>query len=270
MPDFSPEFRAWFRDSKVVDADGNPLVVYHGTKADFRVFRQSEDPERMNIGFHFGSTREQAGYRLEGGGSVLEGGGRVLEFYLRLENPLVLPDLGGWEASPVYSAFEEHYGKGASRSKTLQKIIRLEYEDRDEEALDLARSSIQKAGYDGIVYENAIEGAGPSYIVFEPSQIKSATGNDGTWDADDPDIRSNPPEAVVEVGGQQHVLKPMAAFYGWPGKVWTRMVTQDPYTWQAGALVLFYGELREAYVSSDISASDARRQVIRRVLGDLR
>ena len=84
-----------------------------------------------------------------------------------------------------------------------------------------------------------------------------------------PDIRSNP-EAVVEVDGQQHALKPMAAFYGWPGKVWTRMVTQDPYTWQAGALVLFYGELREAYVSSDISASDARRQVIRRMLGDLK
>jgi hypothetical protein len=84
-----------------------------------------------------------------------------------------------------------------------------------------------------------------------------------------PDIRSNP-EVVAEVDGQRHVLKPMAAFYGWPGKVWTRMVTQDPYSWQAGALVLFYDELREAYVLSDISASDARRQVIRRMLGDLK
>ena len=27
----SPEFRHWFKNSKVVDSQGNPLVVYHGT-----------------------------------------------------------------------------------------------------------------------------------------------------------------------------------------------------------------------------------------------
>ncbi|MHB1097942.1 MAG: PLxRFG domain-containing protein [Burkholderiales bacterium] len=30
----SPEFKMWFGDSKVVDADGKPLVVYHGTNAE--------------------------------------------------------------------------------------------------------------------------------------------------------------------------------------------------------------------------------------------
>ena len=36
----SEEFKRWFGDSKVVDKDGKPLVVYHGTDAeDFDVFR---------------------------------------------------------------------------------------------------------------------------------------------------------------------------------------------------------------------------------------
>src|SRR5690606_5138263 len=34
----TPEFKRWFGDSKVVDANGKPLVVYHGTKADFSTF----------------------------------------------------------------------------------------------------------------------------------------------------------------------------------------------------------------------------------------
>ena len=36
----SPAFKAWFRASKVVDADGNPLPVYHGTGRPDRVGTQ--------------------------------------------------------------------------------------------------------------------------------------------------------------------------------------------------------------------------------------
>lgn len=36
----TPEFKAWFGDSKVVDADGKPLVVFHGTQGgDFNIFK---------------------------------------------------------------------------------------------------------------------------------------------------------------------------------------------------------------------------------------
>jgi len=34
----NPAFKAWFRDSKVVDKNGNPLVVYHGSEKVFDVF----------------------------------------------------------------------------------------------------------------------------------------------------------------------------------------------------------------------------------------
>ncbi|MEI6731153.1 MAG: hypothetical protein WCK90_00580, partial [archaeon] len=43
----SPAFKAWFAGSKIVDPDGNPLVVYHGTGADdFSVF-QSHQPQTV-------------------------------------------------------------------------------------------------------------------------------------------------------------------------------------------------------------------------------
>ena len=32
------QFKRWFGDSKVVDRDGEPLVVYHATDAEFTVF----------------------------------------------------------------------------------------------------------------------------------------------------------------------------------------------------------------------------------------
>jgi replication initiation and membrane attachment protein DnaB len=32
-------FKRWFGDSKVVDAQGKPLVVYHGTERDFDAFK---------------------------------------------------------------------------------------------------------------------------------------------------------------------------------------------------------------------------------------
>ena len=39
----TPEFKKWFGASKVVDAEGKPLVVYHGTARDFKKF----DPLRV-------------------------------------------------------------------------------------------------------------------------------------------------------------------------------------------------------------------------------
>ena len=32
------DFKDWFGDSKVVDKEGKPLVVYHGTKKKFDIF----------------------------------------------------------------------------------------------------------------------------------------------------------------------------------------------------------------------------------------
>ena len=38
----TPEFKKWFGDSKVVDAEGNPQVMYHGTAQDIGTFRKKQ------------------------------------------------------------------------------------------------------------------------------------------------------------------------------------------------------------------------------------
>lgn len=54
-------FKKWFGDSKVVDEDGEPLVVYHGTDADFVEF--STERQRggdLGDGFYFTDSYETA------------------------------------------------------------------------------------------------------------------------------------------------------------------------------------------------------------------
>ena len=62
----------------MVDEGGQPLVVYHGTDAEFDTF----DPSRaqrglLGPGFYFTTSREMAE----------QFGDRVVEAYLRIDNP---------------------------------------------------------------------------------------------------------------------------------------------------------------------------------------
>src|SRR5690606_2184335 len=90
----SPEFRRWFGNSKVVDEHGRPLVVYHGTTAEFDAFeRRSAD-----LGFHAGSPEAaNAIFESKSDGirprpAPLEGR-RIMPLYMRIENPLRVRDL---------------------------------------------------------------------------------------------------------------------------------------------------------------------------------
>jgi ADP-Ribosyltransferase in polyvalent proteins len=91
-------FRKWFKRSKVVDKDGKPLIVYHGTKAriDFSVFRTDE----REMGAHFGN-KAQAGDFVDPSIVVLGDSAtsryqvpRVYPVYLSIQNPLRLKDEG--------------------------------------------------------------------------------------------------------------------------------------------------------------------------------
>lgn len=169
----TPEFKKWFGDSKVVDEEGKPKVVYHGTTEDFNAFNTNRE-----LGAHFG-TKEQAENRLpdEGEGSS---NSSIFPAYLTIKNPLRLTDKGFF--SPVNIVPQLHalgilpeYAHGTQF-----------FGDNGQRALQRA---IEKAGYDGIVYSNSHEGTGDSYIAFHPEQIKSAIGNTGAFDPKNPDIR---------------------------------------------------------------------------------
>lgn len=176
----TPAFKRWFGNSQVLDKKGNPRVVYHKSQAKFTVF----DKRRIgHFGFHFG-TIEQA-RQVDTHGAR----GHLVRAYLRIENPLRLPDLGSWDTDAIVDELAK------LRLITPEQDAQLDRAFDPEERL---REIIRSHGYDGIVYENLGERKlidkkrnllADSYIAFEPTQIKSATENQGTFDPTNPDIR---------------------------------------------------------------------------------
>jgi len=166
----TPAFKRWFGDSKVVDADGKPLVVYHGTPAgrDFSEFRQ--DKKRVSTtepGFFFAPdptvASRYAGWD-ENFPSVEQG--NVMPVYLNIRNPLVVDFKGG-------------------------KYGRLE-------AIEQAR----RDGHDGAYFINHYDAGGvqEQWVAFRPEQIKSAIGNNGDFDPSNPDIRYSVNNGVPNTG----------------------------------------------------------------------
>lgn len=84
---YSSQFKSWFGDwqnggecSKVVDGNGFPLVVYHGSPADFNEFKSEfmgQTGTGGGQGFYFSSDEDQA-----------RGFGNTKSFYLNIRKPL--------------------------------------------------------------------------------------------------------------------------------------------------------------------------------------
>lgn len=84
----TPEFKAWFGESKVVDEQGKPLVVYHGTSADVQAF----DPGQLQAeGIHLTSdssvANRYASSRSMDGGR----GANVIPLYVKADRVLDVP-----------------------------------------------------------------------------------------------------------------------------------------------------------------------------------
>lgn len=194
-------FKKWFGDSKVVNADGKPKTVYHGTNQAFNIFNVSD------IGIHAG-TLDQANSRRS---EKTEGDFNVMPLYMRINNPLRLKDSPSWKDPAFYiqkTGIAQHLSARLVKKITgfygELKGINLKTVEGQEQALDLAMGinrlvaqELKDQGYDGIVYKNTHDGTSltnkmkeeDSYIVFDPEQIKSATDNIGTFDRKNPDIR---------------------------------------------------------------------------------
>jgi len=199
MPDFSPAFWKWFGDSKVVTPGGNPLVVYHGSPHAFQIFDKARigtqtDSGDVGAGFYFTQNPAEA----------KSYGKNVLAAYLRIEQPLIIWGAYIAEMNRIDAELREA-PRPSSPNQVLVEVVRMLQEHKPEFEIDLVPKytrttmydvvrrfgprdfvgALVLEGYDGVFYMG-------EYVVFEPSQIKSADSNDGTWDSDDPDIRSNP------------------------------------------------------------------------------
>ena len=170
-------FKNWFGDwehdpenaSKVVDENGEPRVVYHGTYGDFTVFDKARigsatDYGIWGRGFYF-TNMENTPY-----------GNKKLALFLNFRNPFIFNDYKSAEEIGDYlniwdGNFHEDDRFGIFRPYATG-------------AAQIADSA-QERGHDGLI---AVLGKWTEYIAFEPNQIKSATDNRGTFDGENPDI----------------------------------------------------------------------------------
>lgn len=138
-------FWKWFGgDSKVVDAEGKPLVVYHGTTKEFASF----DPSKSKTtGIFFSSKPDYANIVAELDGAR-EGGARIIPALVSLRNPLFV-------------------------------------NSRDFSRADTRRA--KEMGHDGLITLDD-DGLASQITAFDPTQIKSATGNSGEFDPSNPNI----------------------------------------------------------------------------------
>lgn len=161
-------FKRWFGKSKVVDDNGDPIVMYHGTPGDFSSFEKGEVNSRYpySIGFHFSTNPKEASAYTREGVNVREyrtiEGSNVMPVYLKAENPLII--------------------------KTKHKSASMEADlNRKEIKATLAEAESSGNPYDSVIIK-AANNDHWNVIVFEPGQIKSATGNNGDFDPSNPDI----------------------------------------------------------------------------------
>lgn len=186
----SEQQQEFFKDSKVRDAEGRLLTVYHGTDAEFTVF----DPDKIeqnyplrggDLGFYFTPYKEDAqGYAGNASGKL--GGGHVMEAYLNLRNPLIVED-SGWGSAA---------GQADVRHSDLKRWAK-------------------DGGHDGIIVRSTDEimddNGTPDtvYIAFSPEQIKRVDNPNPT---SDPDIRFSL-KAYSEAEKKDHV-KSAKKFFG--------------------------------------------------------
>lgn len=172
----TPAFKKWFGDwenspetaSKVVDENGEPLVVYHGSyDYGFTIFSKkyrgnTTGAKSSKKGFFFYDKKEDSEQFAKKSAS-----GGVYGVFLKIKYPNI----------KNYNSYNV---------------------DADKELIKL----INSFEFDGAIALNIKDGfdIGNQYVVFEPEQIKLADGTNTKFDGNNPDIR-------YEGGGEIEELK---------------------------------------------------------------
>lgn len=185
----TPEFKRWFGDSKVVDAEGEPLVVYHGTAEDFAEF----DPSRAGRNY-FGSGAGRGIFFTSNPGTASVYAEQPSRAYLNPAEP-ERADFGRGTASimPVYLSLQNPLV--IKTKKSPDKFFDGKWED--------IFSRADTGGHDGVIIRGGAEFKRDLYVAMRPEQIKSAIGNDGSFDESDPNILSSAERAWQTPGASK-------------------------------------------------------------------
>lgn len=164
----------------LLDEKGAPLVLYHGTQNDVSAFDPAKIQTRFPYSFGFHMTdnpREASGYAdsiqnmvahfnpKSRYGREVEEGANVMPLHAFPQNPLVID-------TPNISASSE---ADLNRYDIMRRIVESRETDNPYDSVIIRRK--RGDGYDHM-----------NVIMLDPSRIKSAIGNRGTFDLTDPDL----------------------------------------------------------------------------------
>jgi hypothetical protein len=172
--ELSAEQIAFFEDSKVVDENGNLLVMYHGTGNEFDVFDINKSGQHYEDGwsaygrgFYFTVDKAKA----EEFSKEAEGNNKhVKEVYLNVKNPFYANE----DATELF----EKYGLEPFINSTGRDFI-TQINVRD--GRDASTKILQELGYDGVIETFGEKGI-DEVVVFNENQIKSVDNKKPTLD----------------------------------------------------------------------------------------
>ena len=190
-------FKNWFGDwendpenaSKVVDENGEPMVVWHGRSAEFNTFEKKEgvrfimglEDKVKAEGFFFSPDKGLAEEFASNSSRHRGGKANVVPCFLNIRKPM---DLTGEDYDRIYEDVTGwEYMVGMDTQDNLWGIM-------DEEGM---ADKIKEKGYDGAIFveevDDSYEPTKISYCALDANQIKSAENNNGDFSSDNNDIR---------------------------------------------------------------------------------
>lgn len=209
-----PGFQSWFAGSKVVNSDGSPKPVYHGTGADIKNFSYDftgKGNDQLGSGFYFTDSPDTAsGYTARQQNDQPTPGGEqanVMRVYLSLKNPIIVGQthrkFTAAQIQKIISAAPELEDKlwdfgdwqTDGKAKVMRDAVKLYMDAQTPEdtlhiihmlANDFFRENVKEfnqvlktvTGYDGVIRTMGADDVwSPNethYVAWFPSQIRSA------------------------------------------------------------------------------------------------
>ena len=152
----TPEFKSWFGDSKVVDENGEPLVVYHATNADFTEFDTNLGSGVAGKGTYVTSIKP----------SNDNYGNYVMPLFVSIRNPI---DFSSGDKA-INDKAEDLGLEGLFELSSLAQIDKWSGE---------LKQKLQQEGHDGAELKG--DGNARYFVAYNSNQIKSAIGNTGSF-----------------------------------------------------------------------------------------
>lgn len=217
-PEIDAKFRRWFGKSVVHNGDGTPKICYHGSQADIKAFDPTftgKGLDQSGIGFYFTSDSDDAQRYTSNKESGDNTGGNITPVYLKIQKPINFdhqPEItatqvrkltGNVYVRKAYKQFlADNYDLGyvgftAASQECRSNMVGMglihamftifnDIYDGTDVASMFPKIFKDATGYDGIIRKNYESST--HYIVFSPTQIKSAVGNNGKFSVRNPDL----------------------------------------------------------------------------------